>query len=125
MGKLMGSWFNWSFDGATSAQTDNAEVADNDEFGTATVTLPQSIHVTDVVLNITAAQTHQYRFYVDGKQVGANFYATQINPASDGRVSFADLGIQIPRGATIGLRGAQQSGSAVEATKVLVKYQAI
>ena len=121
----MANWYNWSFNGSASAQADNAEVCSNDETGENVVTLPQSITLTDVVLDTTKTQSHQLRFYVNGRQVGGNFYSAQINPASDGRMSWADLKIVIPQGSTFGLRTAQKDGSSAEAGKVLIKYQVV
>jgi hypothetical protein len=121
----MANWTNWSFSGSASAQSDNAETCSNDENGENVVTLPQSITLTDVVLDGTKSQNHQFRFYVNGRQVGGNFYSAQINPASDGRMSWADLRIVIPQGSTLGLRTGQKDGSSAETGKVLLKYQVV
>ena len=121
----MASWDNWSFIGATSAQADNTEKCSNDEMGESVITLPNSITLTDVILDTTKTQNHQFRFYVKGKQVGGNFYSAQINPASDGRMSWADLKIVIPQGSTLGLRTAQLDGSSAETGKVTIKYQLV
>ncbi len=121
----MASWTNWSFSGSSSAQSDNAEICSNDETGENVITLPQSITLTDVVLDGTKTNSHQFRFYVNGKQVGGNWYSAQVNPASDGRMSWADLKIVIPQGSTVGLRTAQLDGSSAEAGKILIKYQVV
>lgn len=118
-------WFNFSKTGSASAQSDNAETMTNDESGDKSVPLTDDIQITDVVLDVTASETHQFRFYVNGKQQGGNFYATQINPASDGRISWADQGIVIGKGSSLQIRGSQQSGASAEALKVLVKYKVV
>jgi hypothetical protein len=120
----LANWYNWSFIGSGSVQADNTEICSNDETGENVVTLPQSITLTDVLLDTTKTGNHQFRFYVNGRQVGGNVYSAQINPASDGRLSWADLKIVIPQGSTFGLRTAQKSGS-IETGKVLIKYQVV
>lgn len=120
----MGDWNNWSFSGSGSAQADNTETCSNDETGENVVTLAQSITLTDVLLDTTKTGNHQFRFYVGGRQVGGNFYSAQINPSSDGRMSWSDLKIVIPQGSTLGLRTSQKSGS-TETGKVMIKFQVV
>ena len=115
-------WMNFRKAGANSPQGDDTEVLTVLETGEKQYTLPYDITVVDVVLDKPANQNHQYRFYVNGKAQGANFYSGQINPSTQGRINWANQRIVIPKGSTIQLRGAQKSGTSAEETIVLVQF---
>lgn len=112
-------WYNFVKTGSGSAQADDAATATISEVGSTSVTLPNTITVTDIVLSATATSPHQYRFYVNGRQVGSNFFSGQLNPASQGRMNFANQKITIPAGSTLALKGSQKSGSAEDTTVTL------
>lgn len=119
---IMG-WLNFSFSGtASTPQTDDSEKATIAETGESQFALPFDITIVDVVLDKTSTQNHQYRFYVNGQARGAQFFSGQINPATQGRLNWANQNIRIPKGSTIQMRGSQKDGSSAEATKVLVQF---
>ena len=118
-------WLNFEFDGnGTTPQSDDAETATILETGESSMALPNDIQVVDVVLAKTATQNHQYRFYVNGKAQGSQFFSGQINPATQGRLNWANQNIRIPKGSTLQMRGSQKddTGDAAEATTVLLQY---
>lgn len=117
-------WYNFEFDGAAAAQTDDTEIADISETGTTAVALAQTIRLTDIVLSTTAGATHQYAIWVNGKKQSSNLFAGQLNPASQGRFSIRGQGIVIPQGATLQMRGAQLDATGTEATTVLLEFVA-
>lgn len=114
-------WINFTKTGSGTAQADDAATATVAEIGGTSITLPNTITITDVVLAATAANNHQFRFYVNGRAVGANLYSGQLNPASQGRVNIANQGIKIPAGSTVQLKGSQKAGTA-EDTTVMLQY---
>lgn len=117
-------WINFGFDGTAAAVTiDDSETATIQETGTTQINIPQNIRLTDLVLDITAGQTHQYSIWTSGRKQSSNLSAAQLNPASQGRFSVRNQGIVIAAGTSIQMRGSQTStaGSA-EATVVLMEY---
>lgn len=119
-------WLNFDFAGTAAASTvDDSETATVQETGTTQISIPQSIRLTDLVLDITAGQTHQYSIWTSGRKQSSNLSASQMNPASQGRFSIKGQNIVIPAGTSIQLRGSQTStAGAAEATSVLVEYVA-
>jgi hypothetical protein len=115
-------WLNFEKVGSTSPQADDAETLTILETGEKQYALPYDITIVDVVLDRTASQNHQYRFYVNGRAQGSNFYSGQINPATQGRLNWANQRITIPKGSTIQIKGAQKSGTSAERTVVLVQF---
>lgn len=116
-------WLNFSFTGSASTpQSDDAETATVLETGDKTFTLPTDITIVDVVADKTTTQTHQFRVYVNGKAQGSQFFSAQINPATQGRLNFANQNIRIPKGSNIQIRGSQKDGASAEAVKVLVQF---
>jgi hypothetical protein len=115
-------WLNFRKAGNNSPQGDDAEILTILETGEKQYALPYDITIVDIVLSKPASQDHQYRFYVNGKAQGANFYAGQINPSTQGRLNWANQRIVIPKGSTIQIKGSQKSGSSAEETIVLVQF---
>jgi hypothetical protein len=115
-------WLNFKKNGNNLPQADDVETLTIMETGEKQYALPYDITIVDVVLNKTASELHQYRFYVNGKAQGANFFSGQINPATQGRLNWANQRITIPKGSTIQIKGAQKSGSSAEETIVLVQF---
>lgn len=118
-------WLNFSFAGAAASQADDLETATILETGDKSMALPTSIKIVDVVADRTATSQHERRFFVNGKAQGSQFFQAQINPATQGRLNWANQNIIIPKGATIQMRGAQKDALGTEATKVLIQYQEV
>lgn len=116
-------WLNFSFIGAAASQADDLETATIVETGDKSMALPTSIKIVDIVADKTAVSQHQRRIYVNGKAQGSQFFQAQINPATQGRLNWANQNIVIPKGATVQMRGAQKDALGTEATKVLLQYQ--
>lgn len=119
-------WLNFDFAGNAAVQTDDAETATIEETGTTQINIPQNIRLTDMILNITSQDEHQYSIWTSGRKQSANVSSAQLNPASQGRFSIRGQNIIIPAGTSIQMRGAQITIAAVapEATKVLLEYVA-
>ena len=119
-------WLNFSFDGTAAASTTNdSETSTIEETGTTQINIPQNIRLTDLVLDITAGQTHQYSIWTSGRKQSSNLSAAQMNPASQGRFSIRNQNIVIAAGTSIQMRGSQTStAGAAEPTTVLMEYVA-
>jgi hypothetical protein len=116
-------WLNFRKAGASSTpQADDTETLIILETGERSYTLPYDITIVDVVLDKPATQNHQYRFYVNGRAQGANFYSGQINPSTQGRLNWANQRIVIPKGSTLQIKGSQKTGTSAEETIVLVQF---
>lgn len=116
------TWYNFQSAGnATTPQADDAETCTIKETGESGISIVQNSTVVDVVLNVAAAQGHQYRWYANGHSVGSFFYAAQINPSTQGRINWANQRIQIPSGTRLQLKAAQTTGASAEATNILVQ----
>lgn len=114
--------YNFTFQGSGAApQADDAEISTVLENQTSFLTLPFDVRILDVVTDISAAQTHEFRFYVNGRQQGSQFFSAQINPTTQGRLNWANQNIVIPKGSQIQIRGSQKTGAA-EAIKVAVQF---
>ncbi len=119
-------WLNFEFDGTAAASTtDDSQTSTISETGTTQINIPQNIRLTDLVLDITAGQTHQYSIWTSGRKQSSNLSAAQLNPASQGRFSIRNQNIVIAGGTSIQMRGSQTStGGSAEATVVLMEYVA-
>ena len=119
-------WLNMTFPGtAVATNVDDSQTATVQETGTTQINIPQNIRLTDLVLDITAAQTHQYSIWTSGRKQSSNLSAAQLNPASQGRFSIRGQNIVIAAGTSIQMRGSQTStAGAAEQTVVLVEYVA-
>jgi len=120
----MAGWLNFKFIGnvPASPQPDDTEISTIAETGQQQFSIPADMRISDIVLTGTAAQTHQYRIYVNGKAQGANFYSGQLNPATQGRMNWASQSILIPRGSTIQIKGSQKDGATAESTTVTLQW---
>ena len=107
-------------------QVQDTEVATIEETGTTQINIPQNIRLTDIILNITAQDEHQYSIWTSGRKQSSNISSAQLNPASQGRFSIRGQNIVIPAGTSIQMRGAQFTIAvlAPEPTKVLLEYVA-
>ena len=87
----------------------------------------KDVHILfpDIVLSSTAAESHQYSIWVNGKKQSSNLFSAQLNPASQGRFSIRGQGIVIPQGATLQMRGAQLvTGGGAENTIATMEFVA-
>lgn len=119
-------WLNFDFAGSAGVQVQDTEIATIEETGTTQINIPQNIRLTDIILNITAQDEHQYSIWTSGRKQSSNISSAQLNPASQGRFSIRGQNIVIPAGTSIQCRGAQFTIAAVapEPTKVLLEYVA-
>ena len=119
-------WLNFDFLGSVGVQVDDTEISTIEETGATQINIPQNIRLTDVILNITAQDEHQYSIWTSGRKQSSNLASAQLNPASQGRFSIRGQNIVIPAGTSIQMRGAQRTIAvlAPEPTKVLLEYVA-
>ena len=119
-------WLNFAFAGTAAATAvDDSQTATVQETGTTQINIPQNIRITDLVIDITAGQTHQYSIWTSGRKQSSNLSAAQMNPASQGRFSIRGQNIVIAAGTSIQMRGSQTStAGAAEATVCLLEYVA-
>ena len=119
-------WLNFDFAGTAAATAvDDSQTSTIQETGTTQINIPQNIRLTDIVLDITAGQTHQYSIWTSGRKQSSNLSAAQLNPASQGRFSVRGQNIVIAAGTSLQMRGSQTStAGAAEATSVLLEYVA-
>jgi uncharacterized protein YbdZ (MbtH family) len=119
-------WLNFDFLGSAGVQVPDTEIAVIEETNASQINIPQNIRLTDMILNITALDDHQYSIWTSGRKQSSNVSASQLNPASQGRFSIRGQNIVIPSGTSIQMRGAQITIAALapEPTKVLLEYVA-
>lgn len=119
-------WLNFSFAGSAAVTTDDTETANIQETGTTQINIPQNIRLTDIILDVTAAQNHQYSIWTSGRKQSSNLSAAQMNPASQGRFSVRGQNIVIAAGTSVQMRGSQLSDTAgaAEPTVCLLEYVA-
>lgn len=118
-------WLNFDYTGSAGVQVDDTEISTIEETGATQINIPQNIRLTDIILNITAADEHQYSIWTSGRKQSSNLSAAQLDPASQGRFSIRGQNIIIPAGTSIQMRGSQQTiVGGIEPTKVLLEYVA-
>ena len=119
-------WLNFVFAGSAATTVGDSETSTIEETGTTQISIPQNIRLTDLVINATAAQRHQYSIWTSGRKQSSNLSAAQMNPASQGRFSVRGQNIIIPSGVSIQMRGSQTSDTAgaAESTTILMEYVA-
>ncbi len=119
-------WLNFDFLGNAAIQVPDTEIAVIEETNASQINIPQNIRLTDMILNITAQDEHQYSIWTSGRKQSSNVSSAQLNPASQGRFSIRGQNIVIQSGTSIQMRGAQRTIAAVapEPTKVLLEYVA-
>lgn len=119
-------WLNFDFAGSAGVQVPDTEIAVIEETNASQINIPQNIRLTDMILNITALDDHQYSIWTSGRKQSSNVSSSQLNPASQGRFSIRGQNIVIPSGTSIQMRGAQITIAALapEPTKVLLEYVA-
>ena len=119
-------WLNFDFTGSAGVQVQDTEISTIEETGTTQINIPQNIRLTDMILDITSLDVHQYSIWTSGRKQSSNVSSSQLNPASQGRFSIRGQNIVIPAGTSIQMRGAQFTIAvlAPEPTKVLLEYVA-
>lgn len=117
-------WLNFDFAGSAATTTFDSETSTIQETGTTQINIPQNIRLTDIVLDITAGENHQYSIWTSGRKQSSNVSSAQLNPASQGRFSVRGQNIVIASGTSLQMRGSQLSGAAAEITSVLLEYVA-
>ena len=119
-------WLNFDFTGSAGVQVQDTATSIIEETGTTQINIPQNIRLTDMILDITAVDVHQYSIWTSGRKQSSNVSSSQLNPASQGRFSIRGQNIVIPAGTSIQMRGAQFTIAvlAPEPTKVLLEYVA-
>ena len=71
-------WLNFDFAGSAGVQVQDTEVATIEETGTTQINIPQNIRLTDIVVNITTGQTHQYSIWTSGRKQSSNLSSFQF-----------------------------------------------
>ncbi len=97
----------------------------NDNNGNTILTLPSNVVITDVLTSTTLTETHQFAFQVNGVKATSNAYSAIVNPASSGRMSWADMKLTIPAGNSIGISTGQTSAGAAEFMRLVIKYEPV
>jgi len=117
-------WLNFQYAGSAGVQVPDTEIAVIEETNASQINIPQNIRLTDMVLNITALDVHQYSIWTSGRKQSSNVSSAQLNPASQGRFSIRGQNIVIQQGTSIQMRGAQLTIAALapEPTTVLLEY---
>ncbi len=116
-------WYNFNGVGtATTPQADNAETTTVAETGEVGISLPFDVGIVDIVLASTATNNHEFQFFINGHAQGSQFFAGQVNPATQGRLNWANQRITIKSGSRIQVKKAQKAGAAAEATTLLVQF---
>ena len=119
-------WLNFDFNGNAAVQVADTEISTIQETGATQINIPQNIRLTDLILDITTLDNHQYSIWTSGRKQSSNVSSSQLNPASQGRFSIRGQNIIIPAGTSIQMRGAQTSIAALapEPTTCTVEYVA-
>ena len=102
-------WLNFDFNGNAAVQVSDTEISTIQETGATQINIPQNIRLTDLILDITTLDNHQYSIWTSGRKQSSNVSSSQLNPASQGRFSIRGQNIIIPAGTSIQMRGAQTS----------------
>ena len=118
-------WTTFSITPAGGSQAEDAELMTNDNNGNTILTLPSNVIITDVLTSTTLTETHQFAFQVNGVKATSNAYSAIVNPASSGRMSWADMKLTIPAGNSIGISTGQTSAGAAEFIRLVIKYEPV
>ena len=118
-------WTTFSITPAAPSQAADAELMTNDNNQNTIITFPQNIVVTDVLTSTTLTETHQFAFQVNGVKATSDAYSAIVNPASSGRMSWADMKLTIPSGNSLGVSTGQTSAGAAEFMRLVIKYEPV
>lgn len=106
------------------SQVNDAELMTNDDNSQTSITFPVDILLTDVVTTATLTSAKQFSFQVMGIKATGNFYTPIIDPATDGRITWRDMNLVIPKGNSYAIAQAEQSATA-EAWRIFIKYEPV
>lgn len=117
-------WTTFSITPASGTQSPDAELMTNDNNSQTSFTFPTDILITDVVTTDTLTANMQFAFQVNGIKSTSDCYTRVINPATDGRITWRDLNIVIPKNNSFAVSQGQIAGTA-ESWRVLIKYDPV
>ena len=118
-------WTTFSVTPSGGSQAEDAQLMTNYNNGNTILTLPSNVIITDVLTSTTLTETHQFAFQVNGVKATSNAYSAIVNPASSGRMSWADMKLTIPAGNSIGNSTGHTSAGAAEFIRVVIKYEPV
>ena len=118
-------WTTFSVTPSGGSQAEDAQLMTNDNNGNTNLTLPSNVIITDVLTSTTLTETHQFAFQVNGVKATSNAYSAIVNPASSGRMSWADMKLTIPAGNSLGISTGQTSAGGAEFIRIVVKYEPV
>lgn len=109
---------------AGGTQVNDAENMINDDNLQTSITFPVDILITDVVTTTTLTSAKQFSYQVMGIKATGNFYTPIIDPATDGRITWRDMNLVIPKGNSFAVAQAEQ-GAVAEFWRILIKYEPV
>jgi len=118
-------WTTFSVTPTGGSQAEDSQLMTNDNNGNTILTLPSNVIITDVLTSTTLTETHQFAFQINGVKATSNAYSAIVNPASSGRMSWADMKLTIPSGNSIGISTGQTSAGAAEFIRLVIKYEPV
>ena len=118
-------WTTFSVTPTAGSQADDAQLMTNDNNQNTIITFPSNFIVTDVLTSTTLTETHQFAFQVNGVKSTSNAYSAIVDPASSGRMSWADMKLTIPAGNSLGISTGQTSAGGAEFIRIVVKYEPV
>ena len=118
-------WTTFSLTPSGGSQAEDAQLMTNDNNGNTILTLPSNVIITDVLTSTTLTETHQFAFQINGVKATSNAYSAIVNPASSGRMSWADMKLTVPSGNSIGISTGQTSAGAAEFIRLVIKYEPV
>ena len=118
-------WTTFSVTPTGGSQAEDAQLMTNDNNGNTILTLPSNVIITDVLTSTTLTETHQFAFQVNGVKATSTAYSAIVNPASSGRMSWADMKLTIAAGNSIGISTGQTSAGAAEFIRLVIKYEPV
>lgn len=118
-------WTTFSCTPSGGSQAEDAQLMTNDNNGNTILTLPSNVIITDVLTSTTLTETHQFAFQINGVKATSNAYSAIVNPASSGRMSWADMKLTVPSGNSIGISTGQTSAGAAEFIRLVIKYEPV
>jgi hypothetical protein len=119
-------WTSYNVTPTGSSQADDAQLMTNDNNLQQSFTFPTDILITDVVTTASGlTETHQFAFQVNGIKSTSNAYTAIIDPGTDGRITWRDLNIVIPRNNSFAVSTGQTSAGAAETWRIFIKYDPV
>jgi len=117
-------WTTFSITPASGTQVEDFALMTNDNNQQTSFTFPTDILITDMVTTDTLTPNQQFALQVNGIKSTSNLYTRIINPASDGRITFRDLNIVVPKNNSFAISTGQVSGTA-QFWRLLIKYDPV